>query len=215
MRERRRAEPSHSECMDADLRALWDQLQPLPGDLRLYGGTAMALYLAHRTSVDLDFATPQPVVDPAFAKRIPAFAAARARGGPGLVDLDIAGAERDVRVTVMECGHLVPLPSRPPITAANGVAVAHPVDLIASKMAACLNREDGNDYLDLAAALRAWPGWGRQAAHVLVRQDRRRADIRRALADPPPAIAAELPRAARMTLRRFAATLQPQRGMER
>lgn len=36
-------------------RCLWDELSSVPGDFVLYGGTAIALQLGHRQSVDFDF----------------------------------------------------------------------------------------------------------------------------------------------------------------
>ena len=36
-------------------RRLWDELEAVPGEFVLYGGTAIALHLGHRQSVDFDF----------------------------------------------------------------------------------------------------------------------------------------------------------------
>jgi hypothetical protein len=36
-------------------RRLWDELAAVPAAFVLYGGTAVALQLGHRTSVDFDF----------------------------------------------------------------------------------------------------------------------------------------------------------------
>ncbi len=38
-------------------RRLWDELGELPEEFVLYGGTAIALHLGHRQSVDFDFFT--------------------------------------------------------------------------------------------------------------------------------------------------------------
>ena len=130
------ASPTHDEFMDPDMRSLGR----LPGDLRLYGGTALALYLNHRHSTDFDFATPLPVIDPKFVGSLPWMAGADLQGGPGMVDATIKGEWRSVKVTFMECGHLIPSPTRDPMAAPNGVAVAHPADLVAAKIEACLNR---------------------------------------------------------------------------
>ena len=40
-------------------RALWTRLASLPADAVLYGGTALALRLGHRTSMDFDFFLPR------------------------------------------------------------------------------------------------------------------------------------------------------------
>ena len=39
----------------APQRRLWDELIDVPEQFVLYGGTAVALYLGHRDSVDFDF----------------------------------------------------------------------------------------------------------------------------------------------------------------
>lgn len=36
-------------------RSLWPRLKAVPADFMLYGGTALALRLGHRESVDFDF----------------------------------------------------------------------------------------------------------------------------------------------------------------
>ena len=49
-----RFEP-HLEALPEIQRALWPRLVALPPDAVLYGGTALALRLRHRVSVDFDF----------------------------------------------------------------------------------------------------------------------------------------------------------------
>ncbi|MSP41735.1 MAG: hypothetical protein EXR70_24905 [Deltaproteobacteria bacterium] len=41
--------------LPAAQRALWSELEATPDNFTLYGGTALALYLGHRTSVDFYF----------------------------------------------------------------------------------------------------------------------------------------------------------------
>ena len=106
------ASPTHDEFMDPDMRSLWRRLGHLPGDLRLYGGTALALYLNHRHSTDFGFATPSPVINPKFVGRLPWMAGADLQGGPGMVDATIKGQRRSVKVTFMGCGHLIPTPDQ-------------------------------------------------------------------------------------------------------
>jgi Nucleotidyl transferase AbiEii toxin, Type IV TA system len=50
-------------------RRLWDELAAVPGEFVLYGGTALALHLGHRESLDFDFFGNKPL-DP--AKLVPA-----------------------------------------------------------------------------------------------------------------------------------------------
>lgn len=43
------------EILPPAQRALWSRLDEVPPAFALYGGTAIALHLGHRTSVDFDF----------------------------------------------------------------------------------------------------------------------------------------------------------------
>ena len=44
-------------------RSLWPHLRELPDDFVLYGGTAIALRLGHRESVDFDFFSDEPLTE--------------------------------------------------------------------------------------------------------------------------------------------------------
>ena len=198
------AKPDHQSFMDPPMRALWHRMTPLPGDLRLYGGTALALYLDHRSSTDFDFATPAPVVDPGFVSALPWMRGAELRGGSGMVDALVRAGGREIVVTFMECGHLIPMPVRAPVVSGRGIAVAHPVDLLAAKFEACLSRAAGRDYVDVAAALEAWPRWCREAAEALPRGA---ADVARGLAAPPAEALREMPQGALRRVRAFARDL--------
>ena len=52
-------------------RVLWPELASTPAEFTLYGGTAIALRLAHRPSVDFDFFTLAPVEPNALLTKIP------------------------------------------------------------------------------------------------------------------------------------------------
>jgi hypothetical protein len=45
----------HLEILPPAQRRLWDELGALPSEFVLYGGTAVALHLGHRASLDFDF----------------------------------------------------------------------------------------------------------------------------------------------------------------
>ncbi len=115
------------------MRRLWDQFGEMPEHLRLHGGTAVALYLGHRRSTDFGFAGPWGQVTRGLVRRIPALREGVIEGGDGMVDVLVPG-ERDVTVTFMEWGRMMPEPVEKPMTADNGVRVAHPVDLVAAKI---------------------------------------------------------------------------------
>ena len=49
------------DVLSAAQRRLWPALADVPEPFVLYGGTALALRLAHRTSVDFDFFAAEPL----------------------------------------------------------------------------------------------------------------------------------------------------------
>ena len=181
----------HDGFMDPDMLRLWRRMGPLPGDLRLYDGTALALYRNHRHSTDFDFCTPQAVVDMDFVSRLPWLGGAKLAGGNGMVDAVLEADRRKLKITFMECGRMVPMPIRDPCIASNGVMVAHPVDLVASRIEACCNRGALRDYRDVAEALAAWPSWCRESVEQAL-PGRSQAAVRRVLASPPAEVAAGL-----------------------
>jgi hypothetical protein len=61
---------------------LWRELAALPDPFVLYGGTALALHLGHRNSVDFDFFAREPLNLPQLESEIPFLAAAHALYGP-------------------------------------------------------------------------------------------------------------------------------------
>jgi len=158
-------------------------MKPLPGDFRLYGGTALALYLKHRKSTIFAFATPLPIVEFNFVMALQWMEGAHLEGGAGMVDALIQGKHRELMITFIECGRIIPLPVRNPVTAPNGVAVADPIDLMAAKIEACISRGEQRDYEDICAAFSAWPG--RIEAAISALPGRSTSAVGRALATPP------------------------------
>lgn len=52
----------HVQVLPQAQQRLWPELAKLPKHFVLYGGTALALRLGHRSSVDFDFFTSEPFV---------------------------------------------------------------------------------------------------------------------------------------------------------
>ena len=185
--------------MDPPMLALWHRMRgPLPGGLRLYGGTAVALQLGHRNSTDFRFAAAPGVVDEGFAASLPWLKGGRINGGPGMIDavvqsMDHLGNCRPVTVTLMETGPLVFPPRHPTAAAANGVEVAHPIDLMACRMRACASRGTANDYCDLAAMLRVWPDWSGNAVEIVSAASLSVVSVCAAISAPPGSAAADVP----------------------
>lgn len=58
------------EILPQAQRRLWQELRDTPGEFVLYGGTALALRLGHRTSEDFDFFSNRPFSPDLLRKRI-------------------------------------------------------------------------------------------------------------------------------------------------
>ena len=133
-------------------RRLWDELAAVPVEFVLYGGTAIALQLGHRQSVDFDFFSNRPLDPTKLVPSIPFLAAATVtqrepntfsclvdRGGP--VKLSFFGLPRMPRLL-------------PPLIAPdNGLQVASLLDLAGTKASVVQMRAEAKDYLDIDAVL--------------------------------------------------------------
>jgi Nucleotidyl transferase AbiEii toxin, Type IV TA system len=134
-------------------RALWPELDATPDHFTLYGGTALALRIGHRQSVDFDFFS-RTAFDPvALAREIPYLAGAETvqlesrtltcrvdRGGPVLVsffgDLNLGEAAPRENAT------------------GSKLHVASLLDIAGTKALTVQQRAQPRDYLDIDALIR-------------------------------------------------------------
>jgi hypothetical protein len=135
---------------------IWSSLAPAPGlDFVLYGGTAIALHLGHRESLDFDFFRFEPL-DKDQLRAAFAFV----QGAAVLQDTS------DALVVVAEIpsgsvkvsffggigfGHV----NDPVLTSDGILLVASLDDLMATKLKAILDRAEAKDYRDIAAMIAA------------------------------------------------------------
>ena len=170
--------PDKTDFMDADMLALWKKMKPedLPG-YRLYGGTALALYLDHRKSTDFDFFREGPVSRNDLTK-IPWLKNVRFDGENRMVDAFVKGTERVVKFNFIsiEDFHVIP-PKHPPTRGQNNIEVAHPTDILANKLAALTDRKAYRDYFDIAYASTTIPDCLNEAIPIYL-QDKMTADSR-------------------------------------
>jgi hypothetical protein len=133
-------------------RRLWDELSQVPEDFVLYGGTAIALQLGHRESLDFDFFARSPVDPTAMLTRIPFLAEAE----PVQVEPDTltARVDRDGAVLVSFFG----VPRLPRLR--EPLHVEHPrlrignlVELGGMKALVVQKRAEAKDYLDIHALI--------------------------------------------------------------
>ncbi|MDR3400966.1 MAG: nucleotidyl transferase AbiEii/AbiGii toxin family protein [Chthoniobacter sp.] len=133
-------------------RVLWDELAAIPFEFVLYGGTALALYLGHRQSIDFDFFGNRKFEPRQLTADVPLLADATItqqapntlsviidRGGP--VKLSFFGVPGIVRL-------------QPPMVAPdNGLQIAALVDLAGTKASVVQQRAEAKDYIDIDAIL--------------------------------------------------------------
>jgi Nucleotidyl transferase AbiEii toxin, Type IV TA system len=134
-------------------RRLWDELVTVPAEFVLYGGTAIALHLGHRRSVDFDFFANQPFDPEKLTASIPFMAAAtitqrEANTLSGIVDR--GGPVKVSFFGVPGIARLAP----PHIAPDNGLQVATLLDLAGTKAAVVQYRPEAKDYADIDAILR-------------------------------------------------------------
>ena len=133
-------------------RELWPALAAVPDHFVLYGGTALALRLAHRASVDFDFFTSETFDAERLLRPFAADAEVLQRQ-PDTLTLSVATSSAPVKVSFfggIDFGRV----GDPQRTADGILQVASTLDLFAAKLKVLLQRVQPRDYQDLAAILR-------------------------------------------------------------
>jgi hypothetical protein len=142
----------HMQVLPEPQRKLWSELSAVPREFHLYGGTALALHLGHRISVDFDFFANRALNIAALERDIPFLAGARIvqrekntlsaiidRGGP--VTVSFFGVPNLPRL----------LPPR--LAPDNGLQIASLIDLAGTKASVVQVRAEAKDYIDIDALL--------------------------------------------------------------
>jgi len=133
-------------------RRLWPELSQTPEDFTLYGGTAIALRLGHRHSLDFDFFASQPFAPNDLIRKIPYLRGATVRqAAPDTLTVTV---ERDGPAQISFFGGLdlgqVALADR---AAGPGIKVASLIDLAGIKVAVVTQRAELKDYVDVHTLL--------------------------------------------------------------
>jgi hypothetical protein len=140
------------EILPPAQRKLWNELSETPREFVLYGGTALALHLGHRHSVDFDFFGNRALDISKIEQEVPFLKGANIiqrekntlsaivdRGGP-------------VKVSFFGLPNL-PRLSPPPVAKDNGLAVASLLDLAGTKTSVVQMRAEAKDYIDIDALI--------------------------------------------------------------
>ena len=133
--------------------AVWRELGSVPPHFTLYGGTAVALHLGHRQSVDFDFFAALPIDPVALARELPLLAGGRiAQSEPNTLTVIVERGGDPVKLSFFGLPWLRRVAA--PHVADTGVKVAALLDVAATKMATVQARAEAKDYADIAAMLR-------------------------------------------------------------
>jgi hypothetical protein len=144
----------HLEILPAPQRALWNELSEVSREFVLYGGTALALYLAHRQSVDFDL----------FGSR--ALDLAQIEQGISFLNgANIIQRDKNRLSAIVDRGGPVKVsffgvPNLPRLSAAvvaedNGLGIASLLDLAGTKASVVQVRAEAKDYIDIDALITA------------------------------------------------------------
>jgi hypothetical protein len=142
--------------LPAPQREIWPQLSPAPNlSFVLYGGTAVALHLGHRISIDFDFFKAGPLEKARIEASFQFIPNARTvQEDENTLVLDVPMPAGRVKLSFfggLTLGRL----NDPLQTSDEVLLVASLEDLLATKLKAILDRAEAKDYRDIAAMLTA------------------------------------------------------------
>ena len=133
---------------------MWPELSQIPDHFVLYGGTAVALRLGGRQSVDFDFFTNQPVSANVLSQSVAFLDGAELiQSEPNTATFTV---DRSGPIKVSFFGGLtIGRVGRPDRCDDNYVCIASLLDLAAQKMKVILVRAEPKDYYDIYTLLKA------------------------------------------------------------
>jgi hypothetical protein len=142
----------HLNVLPAAQRRLWSELSAVPEEFVLYGGTAIALHLGHRHSIDFDFFAARAIDVSALEMGVPFLVGAR------IIQRErntlSAVVERHGRVQVSFFGvPKLPRLGKPSISNDNQLKVASLIDLAGTKASVLQVRAEAKDYIDMDALM--------------------------------------------------------------
>ena len=134
---------------------VWNQLSTTPQDFVLYGGTALALRLGHRQSVDFDFFSCRSFQPLELLRSIDYLADQPVtQQSASTLSCEIGTRSGAAKVSFFG-GLSLGQVHTPDIVESNGIAVASLRDLFGMKCATVPQRNEAKDYLDIYALITA------------------------------------------------------------
>ena len=142
----------HLEVLPPAQRALWEEdIGSISQGWVLYGGTAVALHLGHRQSLDFDFFSADPL-DRTALRRSTLLAGARTlQDEPDTLTVAVEKAGSPLKLSFF--GGIGFGRVGEPLCVEGRVPIASRLDLLGVKLATVTQRIEARDYLDIAALL--------------------------------------------------------------
>jgi nucleotidyltransferase AbiEii toxin of type IV toxin-antitoxin system len=142
----------HLDILPPAQQRLWPELSETPEEFTLYGGTAIALHLGHRASVDFDFFADSPFTPYALLQKVPYLKGATVRRSePNTLTVTVERG-RPVQVSFFGDLNLGQVASAETAIGPS-IKVASLIDLAGFKVAVVTQRAELRDYIDVHALL--------------------------------------------------------------
>lgn len=142
------------EILPPAQRRLWDELRHTPEHFVLYGGTALALRLAHRSSEDFDFFSNYSFAPDSLRKAIPYLHDAEMSQFQANTLTAIVDRAGPVKVSFFG-GLALNRIQDPDLMPDNRIQIASLLDVAATKLATIQQRAQARDYEDIGAIIAA------------------------------------------------------------
>jgi Nucleotidyl transferase AbiEii toxin, Type IV TA system len=143
----------HLDILPPAQQAVWAELGQIPSAFTLYGGTAIALYLGHRESVDFDFFGTHKFRPLDLLGSLPLFNGATVtQSEPSTLSVIVYRHDEPVKLSFFGVPAIKAL-AAPRICADHELKVASLLDLAGMKAAVVQQRAEPKDYLDMDAIL--------------------------------------------------------------
>ena len=183
--------------MNEDMLELYRRMDPrdLEG-YRLFGGTALAMYINHRASTDFDIFC-EGIVLRYELEQFEWLSNASFVGEEGMVDVAVHATNRNVILNFVDSSKFDGLlPRYPSVSTPSGIPVVHTVDILASKLSALASRREVRDFFDVAAAAEMLPDCLLDASKLYVEspltRERTLADLAKTIKNYPLEVELEL-----------------------
>lgn len=143
----------HFAILPEAQRKVWPQLAPFKERFVLYGGTALALRIGHRQSVDFDFFTEEPLEHKWIADNLPDTGNASVlQAQSNTYTIQLPMDNEYVKLSFfggIDFGRI----GEPGLTEDKTLLVASFKDLMATKVKVLMQRIEKKDYIDIAALI--------------------------------------------------------------